>query len=352
MENAAIIIDMAAFQERQAQGLITGRPHPKHDLIIWNYTPKCQYEQAWDEVTMQARGLITEPDGTIIARPFRKFLNLEQHQGPLPLEPFKATEKMDGSLLIVSIYKGERIVATRGSFTSEQAVKASEIIEKRYASFEFLPGYTYLFEVIYPANRVVVNYGGTEDIILLAIIHTWSGEEQDIHHAAYIDNWPFPIVTHYDGITDITTLKQLEAANKEGFVIRFESGLRLKVKFSEYIRLHRLMTQVNARIIWELLKNNDSIEPLLDRVPDEFYVWVKQTCDDFHTRFQAIEQQCRADLEQVKDLPTRKEQAVIIATKQYRGIIFSMLDKKNYQDAIWRILYPSASRPFKIDEEA
>ncbi|GCE22812.1 RNA ligase [Dictyobacter kobayashii] len=351
MAKTSITIDLTAFQERQAQGLITARPHPKHDLIIWNYTPKCQYEQAWDEVTMQARGLITEPDGNIIARPFRKFMNMEQHQGPLPLEPFKATEKMDGSLLIVCTYKGDRIVATRGSFTSEQAIKANEIIEKRYGNFEFSPAYTYLFEVIYPENRIVVNYGATEDIVLLAVIHTLSGEEKDIHHAQCVNSWPFPIVTYYDGIDDIATLKQLEEDNKEGFVIRFESGLRLKVKFSEYMRLHRLMTHINARIIWELLKNNESIEPLLDRVPDEFYAWVKQTSDNFHAQFRAIEQQCREDLNQVRDLPTRKEQAAIISTKQYRAVIFSMLDNKNYQDAIWKILYPSASRPFKVDEE-
>ncbi|GCE30444.1 hypothetical protein KDA_59280 [Dictyobacter alpinus] len=351
MANALSVIDVASFQERRAQGLITGRPHSKHDLIIWNYTPKCQYEQAWDEVTLQARGLITEPDGTIIARPFRKFMNMEQHEGPLPLEPFKATEKMDGSLLIVSTYKGERIVATRGSFNSDQALKANEIIEKRYRDFAFLPAYTYLFEVIYPGNRIVVDYGKTEDITLLALIHTATGEEKDIHQPEYATSWPFPIVKYYDGITDIAVLRQLEEANKEGFVLRFESGLRLKVKFAEYLRLHRLMTQINARILWELLKDNEPLEPLLDRVPDEFYTWVKQTCADLQAQFQAIEQECRFELEQVKDLPTRKEQAAIIATKKYRSVIFSMLDNKKYQDAIWKIIYPAASRPFKIDDE-
>ncbi|GER91131.1 hypothetical protein KDW_52930 [Dictyobacter vulcani] len=351
MANAASVIDLPSFQERQAQGLITVRFHPKHDLLIWNYTPKCQYEQAWDEVTMQARGLITETDGTIIARPFRKFMNIEQHQGPLPLEPFKATEKMDGSLLIVSTYKGERIVATRGSFISEQALKANEIIAKRYENFEFLPAYTYLFEVIYPANRIVVDYGNTEDLTLLAIIHTASGEEKDIHHPTYSTNLLFPIVKYYDGIADVEALRRLEEANREGFVLCFESGLRLKVKFSEYLRLHRLMTNVNARLIWEILKDNQSLEPLLDRVPDEFYAWVKKISSDLQSQFQAIEQECILELNQVKDLPTRKEQAAIIATKKYRAVIFSMLDNKKYQDAIWRLIYPSASRPFWIDED-
>lgn len=344
-------IDVGAFRQREAQKLITARLHPTNDLIIWNYTTKCQYENAWDEVTIQARGLITQPDGTIVARPFRKFMNIEQHQGPIPLEPFKVTEKMDGSLLIITIYQGKLIVATRGSFVSEQAAQARIILQKRYSNFEFLPLYTYLFEVIYASNRIVVDYGNTEDIILLAMIHTESGIESNIYDHSYLNTWPFPVVKLYDGITDIATLRDLEEANKEGFVIRFESGLRLKVKFSEYFRLHRLMTEVNARVIWDLLQNNQPLDPLLDRVPDEFFAWVKRTCDDLTTKYQEIEKQCRSILDQVKELPTRKDQAAVIKSTQYPGVAFAMLDNKNYQAAIWKLLYPEASRPFKIDEE-
>lgn len=345
-------IDLAAFREHENQGLITARTNPtKHDLIIWNYTQRCQYENAWDDVTMQARGLITTPDGTVVARPFRKFLNIEQHQGSIPLEPFKVTEKMDGSLLIVTIYQGHLLVATRGSFMSEQAARAQVILRRRYSAFEFLPQFTYLFEVIYPENQIVVNYGNMEDIILLAVIRTISGEEVDIHNRAYLNIWPFPVVKYYDGVTDIAKLRDIEEENKEGFVIHFESGLRLKAKYSEYVRLHRLVTRVTPRVIWDLLKNNQSIDELLDRVPDEFFSWVRRTCEDLTSQYRTIEQQCRDVLNEVKDLPTRKEQAMIIMKSKHPGVAFAMLDEKNYPDAIWKLLYPQATRPFKIDEE-
>ncbi|HLZ58116.1 MAG TPA: RNA ligase, partial [Ktedonosporobacter sp.] len=93
-----MLIDLAAFREREAQGLISARSHPTHDLIIWNYTTQCQYQRAWDEVTMQARGLITRADGTILAKSFPKFFNYGEREIELPLEPFKVTEKQDGSL--------------------------------------------------------------------------------------------------------------------------------------------------------------------------------------------------------------------------------------------------------------
>ena len=343
------MIDLIAFRDHVAQSLLTERAHPTHDLIIWNYTVKCQYERAWNEATLQARGLITRSDGSIVARPFAKFFNYEEHQTALPLEPFTVTEKMDGSLGILFFADGKPAIATRGSFTSEQAERGTRILYERYQSFfaRFNPDYTYLFEIIYPANRIVVDYGDREDLILLAMIETQTAKEIDIH----ADEWPFPVVKKYDGFTDLAALRAIEAENREGFVIHFESGLRVKMKFAEYMRLHRLMTHVNARIIWEHLRDRKSLLPLLEEVPDEFYAWVASTRDALLAQFAEIEQQCRAVVERVSVLPTRKEQAAEILKETYSGVIFQMLDNRDYHEAIWRYLRPQAEKPFKEDEE-
>jgi RNA ligase len=163
--------------------------------------------------------------------------------------------------------------------------------------------------------------------------------------------WPFPVVKRFDGVSDIEALRALERDNAEGFVIRFESGLRLKLKFAEYVRLHHIITHVNARVIWELLRDNKPFDELLERVPDEFFAWVRQTCDDLLQRFASIEVRCREVVSRVQTLPTRKEQAAIVTKERYPGIVFAMLDNKNYRDMIWRLLYPEASRPFVVDEE-
>lgn len=345
-------IDLPRFREREAQGLIACREHPTHDLLIWNYTPKCQFEHAWDDVTIQARGLITRADGTVVARPFRKFFNYEEYQGTLPLESFKVTEKMDGSLGILYFIEDTPYIATRGSFSSEQATYGTYILHEKYRDFPFQKYYTYLFEIIYKSNRIVVDYGDMEDLVLLAIIHTETGKEYDIHNPAWTYSWPFPLVRYYDGIADLASLRQIEASNREGFVVCFESGLRLKMKFAEYVRLHRLLTQCSARSIWELLRANQSLDDLLDRVPDEFYAWVKQTRDTLLTQYVGIETFCKEMVKQVQDLPTRKEQAAIVTKHAYSGVVFAMLDNKPYADIIWKGLRPQAERPFKIEEEA
>ena len=130
-------------------GLVTKNNHPSLPISIYNYTPTTQYEGKWDDITKMCRGLVLDEEGNVLAKPFNKFFNLEEHSiNDLPNESFQVFEKMDGSLGILFNYEGEWILATKGSFTSEQAIKGKEIL-KKYRYERLLPGYTYLFEIIY-----------------------------------------------------------------------------------------------------------------------------------------------------------------------------------------------------------
>ena len=61
-------------------GLVSEKEHPTFPLLIYNYTPVCQFSKAWDEVTKMCRGLIVHKETReIIARPFPKFFNYEEH---------------------------------------------------------------------------------------------------------------------------------------------------------------------------------------------------------------------------------------------------------------------------------
>ena len=377
-------IDIESFREQEKLGLITCRKHPEFDLVIWNYTNHCQFERAWNDVTMQARGLITKPDGTIIARPFRKFKNIEEHQGPIPLEPFKVTEKLDGSLAIMYFIDNKPYIATRGSFISEQAIKGTEILYDKYSKFIpfFVKHYTYLFEIIFKANRIVVNYGDMEDLVLLTIINTETGDEYDIHNPTLINMWPFPVAKYYDGIKDINELKKLEEPNKEGFVICFESGLRLKAKFSDYVRIHRIVFGTNARTVWEYLKEGRPLSALLNCVPDDFTAWVKSVSKDLSDRYRTIHNKTQEiykqitsqasiatpisigdslTVSQVETLSRAMKKHIQEQFAQYPDIehflllLYSEKGKKQKQrlhDAIWDSLYPEASKPFRDEEEA
>lgn len=328
-----------------ADGFVVRQNHPKADLFIYNYSPKAQYERVWNEVTLNCRGLIMDGAMNVVARPFQKFFNLgEQENQHIPNESFEVYEKMDGSLGILYWHNNQPFIATRGSFTSDQSVKANAILQEKYSHVLPLlnPDKTYLFEIIYPENRIVVDYGSTEDLVLLSVVDIATGLEETLPDVG------FPIVKRYSGINDINQLQALEENNREGFVIRFADGLRYKVKFKEYIRIHRIITQVSNISIWEYLRAGNTLDELLDRVPDEFYSWVKKTNADLLSAYAEIENTARAEF---KDLGDRKETALYFQQCSYPAILFSMLDKRDYSDAIWKMLRPTFSKPFSNFEE-
>lgn len=321
------------------EGLISVRE--KGGLQILNYTSKVQYERLWDDFIKQCRGLIIDFNGEIIERPFPKFFNVEEHEKEdIPNESFDVFEKMDGSLGILYNNNGWKI-STRGSFESDQAIKATEMLHSKYADFHnFDNSKTYLFEIIYPENRIVVDYGSQEKLVLLAIIDTHSGKEESIFYFEWPDK-----VKKYDGINDIYSLKEKALDNKEGFVIRFKSGFRIKVKFEEYVRLHRIITQISNKSIWEMLKNEDDFEEIIERVPDEFYDWIKQTKAELETEFESAK---RKVLSTFSEAPTgtRKDFALWAKEQKHPSCLFGLYDDRDIDGMIWDKIKPEYQKPF------
>lgn len=340
-------INIPLLQKALTNGYVKVQKHPQYDLFIYNYTQLAQYEKAWNETTLACRGLILDAEYNPIARPFQKFFNWgEIPDQKIPATPFEVAEKMDGSLGILYWAGGQPYIATRGSFTSTQAVVATQMLHEQYAiAIPLLDKTkTYLFEIIYPENRIVVNYGAEKNLYLLAVVDTATGAEPE--PLSSYTHLGFPLVKMYDGITDIQELKAKEEANKEGFVIHFQTGLRLKVKFAEYLRIHRIVTQVSNVVIWEHLKGGEPMEHLLDKVPDEFNAWVKATLQTLQQQYQAIETEAKADF---KILDTRRATAEYYFTKKYPAILFKIMDNRPYDHIIWKIIRPTFEKPFLID---
>lgn len=347
-------IDWDLLREYIANNLIMANKHPEYDIWILNYSPKAQSKRFWDEYTMSCRGMVIDADGNILARPFQKFKNYEEHD-PNEIDlnkPFEIYEKLDGSLIIAFYYEVKRKweLCSRGSFISEQCLEARNLIGNKTEKLE--KGYTYLFEVIYPENRIVVNYGDRRELVLLGKVHTPTGEEVS-HTELKIDYSDlFTVVELFDmgEITDLNQLKELDEENQEGFVIRFADGFRVKVKFSEYVRLHGILTNVSNLTVWEHLKNGYDFDELLDRVPDEFYDWLKKTVNVLQVRYNDIERLALKEfirIYHVNEITERSLFAEQAKLSEYRSILFKLYDKRSYSDIIWKSIRPEYSKPFK-----
>lgn len=341
-------VDLKKLQDLVGQKYLSCRE--RKGKLIWNYTAKCQYEKFWTEETMMCRGLITDLDGEVLSRPFKKFFNIGEYDGPLPEGAPGVHEKLDGSLGIVYWEDGRPRIATRGSFESEQAKVANEMLsEINSCTLEWmreimLNGVTLLFEIVYPENRIVVDYGGRRELILLGGVDVETGAFYSCSGS------PFATAKNY-GPRDVGELLSRQSNNEEGYVLHWPNGLMLKVKFDEYVRLHRIVTGFTKRRVWEILWAGESMDPYLERVPDEFYDWVKEKIAYFHEEYDSIERQAEMLAASVEGLETRKEKAEAI--KEVGGTVaavaFNMMDGKDYKDIIWKSLRPEHETPFKIE---
>lgn len=245
----------------------------KGSLVLYNYNDKCTYDKHWNRYTMECRGLILDKDsGLTVARPFPKFFNLgELENKTLPQAPYHESytveDKLDGSLGIMYRDPADDKfkIATRGSFDSDQAKKGTEILDRALDKVGVLPivnfmaKYTPLFEIIYPENRVndgarlVCNYGNTESLILLAAIDKVTGKEAtELELKDFADTLHFPLRQVYPyTLEQVVAMQKTLPVTQEGFVVKFASGFRVKVKGDEYCKMQRILNGINPLAIWE-----------------------------------------------------------------------------------------------------
>lgn len=321
------------------EGYISKRKHPVEDLYILNYTPKTQYEGMWNQTTSACRGLIVDGSGNIRARCFPKFFNYEEcrdrvHERLGAGLDFSISEKMDGSLGILYWVGESPFIATRGSFESDQAVKANSMLSK-YDTSSLDRNLTYLFEIIYPENRICVDYKGREDIVFLSAYETTSGIEVYPSH-------PFPEASRHELGSDFSSIKALNLDNQEGFVVRFEDGYRFKIKFEDYVRLHSVIFSVSTRSIWNALRHGEKLN--LDDLPDEIYGWIKEVKKDLTDAYCAMDMEAIKIFNEIKT-PSRKEFASRALDYECSGILFRMFDGRPYEELIWKAIEPEYKTP-------
>lgn len=352
-------LDRVLLKDMLVERYVRMQSHPVLPLNILNYTNMAQIDSAWNDVTRKCRGLIYNAETEeILARPFEKFFNSNQPEAPdwtqWPHEHIRVQDKMDGSLGILypsPLTHSGWAVATRGSFTSEQALRATRLLNDKYRDFVGRKYATYLVEIIYPENRIVVNYAGREDLVLLDILDTQDGDSilddafrQWGHHAR-----PFPRVERFRP-EDVN----LNRTNAEGYVItNLRTNERVKVKFEEYKRLHKLLTGVSAKTIWELLAKGEDLDTVLDTVPDEFYDWVEETAQSLRHDYDRIFTAAWNGFLAAKRFygNDRKQFALHVASSEYRDILFGLLDDKDVSAMIWKRLKPEHAKAFwNVDE--
>jgi RNA ligase len=322
-------------------GMVTARP--RGDLTLYTYTPECVQAGAWEEATLAARGLVLRDDGEIVARPWPKFFHLgerpETRADRLPAEVPEMAEKLDGSLVVVFRDRDRWRAITKGSWDSAQAAWAQAWLDRTPRPFE--PGWTYLFELVAPWNRIVLRYP-SEDMVLLGAVR--NGDGRDIPYGEV------PPVAARLGVTavrswrrplDAVDLGDASVREAEGFVVRYANGLRLKMKFAAYVELHRIVTGLTVKVIWERLRRGE--ESLPDDVPDELMAWFRER----KAAILGVRDALRARIDAAWEATDRARPRGEIAREwaslpaPVKAALFQRLDGESCEDLLWKAARPT-----------
>lgn len=323
-------LNTGTLQPYVDKGLITLRKHPRLPVYVAKYTAECAYGRQWDEVTLQCRGLVVDDEG-IVGYCMPKFFNVSEHEqyDDLPdLEGatiLRVDEKYDGSLIHVTrSSKYGLLISSSGSFESEQVAWAKKLVGKIDINY-MKEDRTYVFELIHPENRIVVDYGQIQSLVLLDILDGRDSLMPFDPHAANID-WREP------------------RENREGYVIRMRlpngEVIRVKHKHEEYVRLHAIVTNLTEkRVIDSIL--DGTYDDMIAHIPDESWDWVRELADQFEYKtIELMIQAVDAARAARKHSDERREQAAYILSehKDISGLVFSALDMKPIKPRAQRLL--------------
>ncbi|WP_181280622.1 T4 RnlA family RNA ligase [Aphanothece hegewaldii] len=274
MKHFARIVNFTTLYQHLLEEVKNGNVYEiqQDNLSLFCYTNHCVYNRLWNEWNILARGLIIDrATQKVIATPFSKFFNYGELSDLLPDQPFDVYEKLDGSLGIAYYYQDNWYIATKGSFDSAQAIWGTQKIQSLDKSF-LEPGTTYLFELVYSDNQIVIKYSFSGLVLLSA--YSVDGEELSYDYLSKLaEKLNINIVQKLDTHSIDAVLQQavLLDRNSEGFVLHFTNGLRLKIKGSEYCRIHKLISGVTPLGIWKCLKDGDDLELFRQEIPEEFW---------------------------------------------------------------------------------
>ena len=247
-------------------------------LLGFKYTTNTVYSEDWDNVSLHARGIVFDyATGEVLARPFDKFFNLgemidtetgvlkpiagyvKQHlgfdnlSGDYKHQKFRVMDKLDGSLGIAFWTGTDWYVKTAGSFESDQAKWANEWFDMIIDPSILDKSKTYLFEIIYDEDKHPIEYD-FEGMVLLGIVDTLSGIEEplsEILRVAKELNIRHAEVLEFTDFDEVVKYAKNLPKTKEGVVITFENGFKLKVKGDEFLALQKIFHFLTKDVIYE-----------------------------------------------------------------------------------------------------
>jgi hypothetical protein len=319
-----------------------------------------KHDIKWNDENKIFRSSIWTKDGDLVSASWKKFTNFGEQPEFEPLDidsDIQFIHKLDGSTMIVSKFKEELNVRTRGTHDASILDNGDEIpfLKQKYPLIfdnDILNNeqYSIICEWYSPRNIIVEREAEEPTLWLTGIIKHEDYSYLSQKELDRLSNeWKIerPFRYQFNSISSM-----IESVNKwkkgEGIVIYGNNGQVLKkTKSDRYLLLHKIKSQLNS--------TNNLIEFYIDKkMPsdEEFYKIIEDDFD-YEIAFQLkeeIKKICNSGdrakkyidniLEMIHDIrkvESRKDQAEMIKRnyQENSGYAFSILDNKEITKQQW-----------------
>lgn len=320
----------------------------------------------WSKTNLHQRSSLWNSQGELISASFKKFFNWNEQPDLVPIPENLSLaflmEKLDGSTLAVSKYKGKTIIRTRGTVDATKLDNGFEIevLKKKYPLAFDITGsdtsdFTFLYEWVSPVNKIVLDYGSEPDIYLIGVI---SHEDYTLWNQHMVDDIAKEIGVKRPRRFDYSSVKEMLDAievlqGQEGICVYFNGGQEIrKVKSAQYLALHRFKSNATLEntidLYFELNRPSytEFEKQLIEKFDYECFEMVRgyasNVCDAIK-EVNNIVDGFKTFAEKVKGL-SRKDAAVLVlqayGETNRASFVFNIIDGKVLDnDKIKKILY-------------
>jgi RNA ligase len=215
--------------------------------------------------------------------------------------------------------------------------------------------YTFLFEIVYPDNRIVVNYGDMDDLVLLGAVHKERGYYLGPLEAQGILGWEGPVTEVWQYNSFVDALSFPDRKGKEGVVIRSGRNI-VKLKQADYVELHRIVTNLSPRTVWQMLGDGRTVDSICADIPDEFHQYVLDIATDLNNQASDITWRVATEYATIVSILgpgwSRKDFAQKASKSEYKKCLFLKLDGKDIAPVIWQEIKPRGDIKSLVKEDA
>jgi hypothetical protein len=295
-------------------------------------------DSIWTPENIHYRSRVETLRGETVSQGFKKFMNLGQGSEGLRVDTAAvikaclagdavATVKIDGSLIVRSVYQGQVLLRTRGSFGYDHQENAFEIEEcmRRYPRLldpTYLPEHSLLLEWVSPTNVIILRYEQPDLILVGAIDH------QDLRYLRLSDLQTVAadldvLLVEFFRLDEngwAALYKSLAVdTEREGYVVRIHDEQTLvKVKCAPYLAKHAFKYGMSAGKLVDLWLQMDRpseqgfVESLGREFDEETIMWALPFITNLFRWVRAVqerEEALRQEVEQCRTL-SRKDFAL------------------------------------------